>query len=161
MSLDVSSTVAALKCCEALHAEAVALLRVAGFTPTVSPPHICLPGEEYASLAERGAELILSFETTGDLKLRWLDHKRMRDVLCEMKEQVQAIDSSVAGVTVYQLDRMVTRLVTDDDPGPVCDEDDCSCCGGPYVDREHYCKFVIYMKADKASGSGSKRPRSD
>lgn len=130
-----------------MHTEAVALLRLTGQSITAAEPRL-----RVASAREQekhaAAAAVLEFDVTDESgKFVWQNHHDMGELLRKLSAHMHQVDSRIVGVNVLQDSRRVARLATDDEPGPVCDDaSECGCCGGPYVDDERYCRFMLYVR---------------
>lgn len=129
----------------AMHAEAVALLRLSGHELDAAEPRLRL-----ASASEQEhhcAAAVLEFDVTGETEFVQKNHAAMGELLRKLAQHMRSVDSRIVGANVLQTSRHVARPATDEDPGPVCDEaSECGCCGGPYVDNERYCRFMLYVR---------------
>lgn len=146
MSFNVQQAIAVAEWKLAVWRCAVDFFAAEGHAITASAPRLCI-ASECERKRKRGAAvaLVLEFEAVGDSTFAWLNHAQWDDLLKKLSAHMAAKFPRVVGSNVIIDSRDIAVFPTDEHPAPTCDDDECSCCGGKFVDTERFSKVLLYV----------------
>jgi len=148
MTLNLQQMTAVVEWKLAVWRRAVDFLNAAGHEINASQPRLCIASKsERERKRKRGGAIALvrEFEAVGNRKFAWMNHAEWGDLLEKLSAHMAAKFPRVIYSSAIQDTRDIAVFPTDEEPSPTCDDDECSCCGGKFVDTERFSKLLLYV----------------